>query len=201
MACNSAFPLAQLLEKEKLHESGTNFVDWFRNLRIVLKSAKKDYVLEQTLGPAPADNATEDAFNVFQSRSDDCIAVQCAMLASMEPELQRRFEDWGPYETITELKGMFQQQARAERFEISQALLDCKMAEGSSVSTHVIKLHGYIQRLEALGVPFPMEFGTDLILKSLPPSYAAFVMNYNMHGMNKSLGKLFAMLKVAEKDI
>ena len=59
---------------------------------------------------------------------------------------------------------MFQQQARAERYEISQALLDCKMAEESSVSTHVIKLHGYIQRLEALGVPFPMEFGTDLIL-------------------------------------
>ena len=65
MACNSVFPLAQLLEKEKLHESGTNFVDWFRNVRIILKSAKKDYVLEQTLGPALADNATEDACNVF----------------------------------------------------------------------------------------------------------------------------------------
>jgi hypothetical protein len=71
----------------------------------------------------------------------------------MEPDLQRRFENWGPYETLVELKGMFQQQARAERYEISQALLDCKMAEGSSVSAHVIKLHGYVQRLEALGVP------------------------------------------------
>ena len=75
------------------------------------------------------------------------------------------------------------------------------MAEGNSVSAHVIKLHGYVQRLEALGVPFPMEFETDLILKSLPPSYAGFVMNFNMHGMNKTLGELFAMLKVAEKDI
>ena len=119
----------------------------------------------------------------------------------MELELQRRFETWGPFETINELKAMFEQHARAERFEVSQALLDCKMAEGSSVSTHVIKLHGYIQRLESLGVPFPLELGTDLILKSLPPSYAGFVMNFNMHGMNKSLGDLFAMLKVAEKDI
>ena len=81
------------------------------------------------------------------------------MLASMEPELQRRFEDWGPYETINEPKGMFQEQAMAERYEISQDLLDSKMAEESSVSTQVIKLHGYIQ---ALGVPFPMEFGIDL---------------------------------------
>ena len=46
-----------------------------------------------------------------------------------------------------------------------------------------------------------MAFGTDLILKSLPPSYAGFVMNFNMHWMNKTLGELFAMLKVAEKDI
>jgi hypothetical protein len=46
-----------------------------------------------------------------------------------------------------------------------------------------------------------MDFGTDMILKSLPPSFAGFVMNYNMHGMNKMLAELFAMLKVAEKDI
>ena len=201
MARNSTFPLAGILEKDKLHESGTNFVDWYRNVRIVLKGCKKDYVLEATLGDSPDDNATEEAMNLFYQRSDDYIAVQCAMLAAMEPELQKRFENWGPFETINELKGMFQQQARAERYEISQALLDCKMAEGSSVSAHVIKLHGYVQRLEALGVPFPMEFGTDLILKSLPPSYAGFVMNFNMHGMNKTLGELFAMLKVAEKDI
>ena len=55
-------------------------------------------------------------------------------LAAMEPKLQKSFENWGPYETIDELKEMFQQQARDKRYEISQTLLDCKMAEGSSVS-------------------------------------------------------------------
>ena len=133
MARNNLFPINVILEKEKLHESGTNFVDWYRNVRIVLKGCKKDYVLEATLGDSPPENATEEAMNLFYQRSDDYIAVQCAMLAAMEPELQKRFENWGPFETINELKGMFQQQARAERYEISQALLDCKMAEGSSV--------------------------------------------------------------------
>ena len=33
MARNSTFPLAGILEKDKLHESGTNFVDWYRNVR------------------------------------------------------------------------------------------------------------------------------------------------------------------------
>jgi hypothetical protein len=119
----------------------------------------------------------------------------------MELELQKCFEKWGMFGTINELKELFQQQDRAKRYEISQVLIDCKMAKGSSVSAHVIKLQGHIQRLEALGVPFLADFGTDMILKSLPPSFAGFVMNYNTHGMNKSIAELFVMLKVDEKDI
>jgi hypothetical protein len=201
MARDQNFPIAAILEKEKLHESGTNFVDWFRNVRIVLKGAKKDHVLEATLGDPPVEEATLAAKELYQQHIDDYVIVQCALLALMEPELQKHFEDWGLFETINELKNLFQQQARAERYEISQSLIDCKMAEGSSVSAHVIKLQGYIQRLEVLGVPLPADFGTDMILKSLPPSFAGFVLNYNMHGMNKTLAKLFTMLKVAKKDI
>ena len=65
MARNSTFPLAGILEKDKLHESGTNFVDWYRNVRIILKACKKDYVLDATLGDSPDDNATEEALNLF----------------------------------------------------------------------------------------------------------------------------------------
>ena len=107
MARNNTTPLAAILEKEKLHESGTNFVDWYRNVRIVLKGAKKEYVIEQTLRNPPSAEATQMAHNVYSSRCDDYIVVQCALLAAMEPELQKRFENWGPYETIVEHKGMF----------------------------------------------------------------------------------------------
>ena len=44
---NSRFNLCSILEKEKL--SGTNFIDWYRNLRIILKQEKKEYVLEVPL--------------------------------------------------------------------------------------------------------------------------------------------------------
>jgi hypothetical protein len=158
MAHDQNFPIVAILEKEKLHESRTNFVDWFRNVRIVSKGAKKDYVLEANLGDPPVEEPTPAAKELYQQHVDDYVIVQCALLASMEPKLQKHFEDWGPFETINELKNLFQQKARAERYESSQALIDCKMAEGSSVSAHVIKLQGYIQRLEALGVPFPADF-------------------------------------------
>ena len=44
-ANNSNNILRSILDKEKLF--GTNFLDWHRNLRIVLKHDKKLYVLEK----------------------------------------------------------------------------------------------------------------------------------------------------------
>ena len=52
------FNLAPMLEKEKLVANGGNYVDWIRNLRFVLRSAKKEYVLDQPLGDAPRKDAT-----------------------------------------------------------------------------------------------------------------------------------------------
>lgn len=72
------------------------------------------------------------------------------------------------------------------------------MAEGSSLSQHLVKLVGYVWRLEALGFPIPATFCTDLILVSLPPSFNGFIMNYMIFGMDKSVHELLAMLKTAE---
>ena len=47
--------LRSLLEKEKLN--GTNFLDWFRNLRIVLKQERKEYVIEEPVPIEPTANA------------------------------------------------------------------------------------------------------------------------------------------------
>jgi hypothetical protein len=52
---NSVFNLRSVLEKEKLN--GTNFIDWYRNLRIVLGQEKKEYVLEQAYPDDLPDNA------------------------------------------------------------------------------------------------------------------------------------------------
>jgi hypothetical protein len=46
----SAFNLRSLLEKEKLN--GANFTDWYRNMRIVLRQEKTEYVLTK---PYPND--------------------------------------------------------------------------------------------------------------------------------------------------
>ena len=96
---------------------------------------------------------------------------------------------------------MFQTQARTERFNVSKAFLESKLAEGAAVGPHVIKMVGYTQRLEKLGFPLGQELATDFILASLPPSYGNFISNYHMHGAEKGLNELCGMLKTAECDI
>ena len=54
----AAFNINAFLEKEKLKESGSNFTDWHRNVRIILSGCKKSFVLESPLGDAPADSAS-----------------------------------------------------------------------------------------------------------------------------------------------
>ena len=90
------------------------------------------------------------------------------------------------FEIMTHLKEMFQEQACHERFMTTKALTSCKMALGTSVSAHVLKMKGYIDTLEKLDVPIRRELATDLILGSLPESYDQFIVKFNMHGM-KSL--------------
>jgi hypothetical protein len=54
------------------------------------------------------------------------------------------------FEIITDLKDVFAPRARAERYEASELYFSSKMDEHSSVSKHVVKMSGYVQRLNAL---------------------------------------------------
>ena len=198
---NTTMNFNAFLEKDKLKDDGSNFSDWFMNLKIILTAAKKLYVLDAPLGDAPAANAAEDVRNVYAARSEDHEIVKCGLLYGLGPKLQKRFEHHGVHQMINDLKAMFQTQAKVERYEASSKFFSCMMEENSSVSEHVLKMSGYGDRLAQLGVVIPNELGIDRVLQSLPPSYKSFVMNYNMQGMEKTLPELFAMLKTAEVEI
>ena len=82
-----------------------------------------------------------------------------------------------------------------------KALNECMMAHGTSVSAHVLKMKAHLNQLERLGAPLSKELAIDTILGSLPRSYDQFVMNYNMHNMDKSITELLGMLKNVKKSI
>ena len=41
------------LEKAKLKDDGSNFVDWSQNLRLIVQAGQKNYVLDAALGDKP----------------------------------------------------------------------------------------------------------------------------------------------------
>ena len=75
------------------------------------------------------------------------------------------------------------------------------MIERSSVQDHVLKVIDLITRLDQLGFVMDGELSQDLILQSLPESFAQFVVNYHMNKMNTSLPELLNMLKTVERHI
>ena len=117
--------------------NGTNYADWIRNLRIVLRSQKQEEVLDTSLPEEPDANATAADRAAYRKAVDHDHEVSCLVLACMEPELQMQFEaNHAAHDMIVVLQGMFQTQARTERFNVSKTFAETKLAEGAPVWQH-----------------------------------------------------------------
>jgi hypothetical protein len=97
------------------------------------------------------------------------------MLTTISPNLQKQYEHMDAYTMIQGMCGMFENQARAERYNISKALFACRLAGGSPASPHVFKMMDYIETLDKLGCEIKDDLTTDMILQSLPVSYELFI--------------------------
>ena len=83
----SNLSLRSILEKDKLN--GTNFFDWYRNLRIVLKQERKEYILNQPVPDEPVANSPRAQKDTHSKHLNDSIDVTCLMLGCMDSNLQK----------------------------------------------------------------------------------------------------------------
>ncbi|GJZ90420.1 hypothetical protein Tco_0662347, partial [Tanacetum coccineum] len=130
-ANNSVF--RGFFEKQKL--TGPNFIDWYRQLRIVLSIEDKLNYLEQPLPPAPVAPEGQQvapeiiaAHTAWIKGSKEIVGL---MLMTMEPEIQQNLENLHAYEMLQELKTMFAQQAEQELLQTTQDFHSCKQEEGA----------------------------------------------------------------------
>ena len=86
------------------------------------------------------------------------------MLYGLEPGLQKRFECHRAYKMFQELKLVFQTHARVERYETSDKYFAYKIEENSSTSEHVLRMSGYYNRLNQVGVNLPDKIVIDRVL-------------------------------------
>ncbi|KAJ8771297.1 hypothetical protein K2173_026474 [Erythroxylum novogranatense] len=191
----SSVNLCSLMDSNKL--TGPNFLDWLRNLRIVLRSEELGYVLDVPLPDPPAIDASDEDQKAYRKHLKDSDMATCIMLASMSPELQKQYESMDANTIVFHLREMFDEQARSERFDTSRLLFTTKMTPGSSAVQYALKMNGYIERLAVLGFVMDYELSVDLILVGLSDSYSQLVLNYRMNQISTTIPELINLLKTA----
>ena len=93
------------------------------------------------------------------------------MFYGLESGLRRRFERHIVYEMFHDLKLVFQTHARVKRYETSDKYFAYNMEENSSASEHVLRMSGYYNRLNQVGVNLSDKIVIDRVLQSLSLSY------------------------------
>ena len=86
------------------------------------------------------------------------------MLYGLEPGLQKCFERHGAYDMFQELKLVFQAHACVDRYETTNKYFAYKMEENSSTSEYVLRMSGYYNRLNQVGVNLPDKIVIDRVL-------------------------------------
>ena len=74
-----------ILDANKL--IGPNYVDWLRNLRIVLTQEKLSYILDSSDLEVIKEDASEEEKATHNMWLNDSMTIRCIMLASISNEL------------------------------------------------------------------------------------------------------------------
>ena len=145
----SSNPLAIILDQHRL--TGPNFIDWLRNLKVILASEKILYVLEQSLpGPLPK-HASQEEQDTLKQWKDDDLQARCIIWAFMSTELHRQHEKYtSANEILLHLQELFGEHSRTARYEISKRVFHATMKEGEDVGVHVNSMIRAIEELESL---------------------------------------------------
>ena len=163
-------PLAIILKENKL--DGTNYIDWKRNLDIVLTAEDYKFVFTYLCPPKPHEGATEQEANPYEKWVKADEMSRCYILASMSNILQHQHQSMlTTYEMVMNLKEMFGDHTHSARQKAMKDLMNTTMAETTPVRDHVLKMIDLLNELEILGAEIDKESQVDIILQSLPNSY------------------------------
>ncbi|GAV74374.1 UBN2_3 domain-containing protein [Cephalotus follicularis] len=139
-------PFTVILEKNQL--TCRNYVDWLRNVKIVLNSEDIDYVLEAHMPALPAEDALTEEHTIYKKWVADEKKVRSYLMASMSNAIQVLHESMqDSREILLHLRELYGETSRNARFQLTAELYGTKMAEGSSVNDHVLKNINAIERL------------------------------------------------------
>ena len=107
-------PLFIILQQNRL--TGPNYIDWKRNLDIVLTAESYKFVLTEHCPDAPTGESTQEEIEYHRKWVKADEMARCYILASMSNVLQHQHQDLPTaYDIMNNLKELFGHQDRASR--------------------------------------------------------------------------------------
>ena len=169
MGKDSFSPLMSILRENKL--TGPNYVDWKKNLNIVLTAEEYKYVLSEPC-PTVDDYSTDDQLEAKNKWKKANSMAKCYMLASISNVLQTQHEQMDTAADIMlSLSEMFADKSRPARQAALRTIMNTRMAEGTPVRENMLKMMDCFNEAEILGAEIDARSQTDMILETLPESF------------------------------
>ena len=132
-------PLVTILNQNKM--IGSNYVDWKRNLDIVLTAEQHKYVLTQPCPNFPSLDAPLEEKQQYDCWQKSNEMAKCYVLASISNVLQHQIQDVEiALDIMPSLKEMFGEQGRSARQETMRQIYNTNMVEGTLVREHCFKM-------------------------------------------------------------
>ncbi|KAL3627071.1 hypothetical protein CASFOL_028434 [Castilleja foliolosa] len=105
-------PLASILDQNKL--TGSNYLDWIRSLKLVLTLDDMVYVLTEPPMAELPPTATDADRALLAKWKKDNVTARCYMIASMIPEMQRKYETFeNAHDIMSHLQSCYGENVRA----------------------------------------------------------------------------------------
>ncbi|GKA65225.1 zinc finger, CCHC-type containing protein, partial [Tanacetum coccineum] len=149
---NSVF--RSFFEKQKL--TGPNFIDWYRQLWLVLSTEDKEKYLEQPILVAPVAVAPDQpippaALTTYNEWVKNQKEIVVMMLLTMDLEIQQNLAHLGANDMLIELKALYSKQEKQELLQTLREFHTCKQEEGQynynmhSMGKTVNELHAMLK--------------------------------------------------------
>ncbi|XP_077242501.1 uncharacterized protein LOC143883015 [Tasmannia lanceolata] len=187
-------PLATILEDNKL--TGPNYIDWKRNLMLVLTAAEVYWVLPLLNLKSLLSMPHGLKRDMTQKLTDDNEMAKCYILGSMSNVLQKQHVVMvTAAEIMLNIKELFGEQNCTARLIAIKGHVSTKMVEGTPIRDHMLKMMGFLNELDILEAIMNAEMQIDMVFASLPGSFKDFIMTYHMNKLTMLLTELLNQLQ------
>ena len=128
-----------------------NFLDWLKNLRIVLDEEGLAYVITKPIPISPTTDGPESVQRAYKKHLVDSAKAGLIIHTSMSPKLQKRYKTEDAYFIVRHLREHYNKQATFEGFKVTRLLFSSKMEVGMSLVQYALQTYNHIKRLDQLG--------------------------------------------------